>query len=432
MAGRAADEILARLEPLGVRLELDIFRRLLAALGEPQRRVPALLVAGTNGKGSVAALLDAIARAAGLRVGLYTSPHLERWEERIRVGGAPIAAPALASRLERALAAARRCGLPPPTPFEALTAAAWLEFGRAAVDLAVVEVGLGGRLDATNACDPVLSLITRVALDHRAELGADLAAIAREKAGILRRGTPAVVAAQEPNALAALREAAARIGAPLHLAADEVRVGAAEWRGLAGHRLRLATPAGVHALELPLAGEHQIANAAVAVRAAELAAARWPAIDSDAIRRGVAACRWPGRLEAFAAPGGGTTVLLDAAHNPDGAAALARFLERLGQPYTLVFGCLADKDAREMLPRLVRGATSLVLTRPPSPRARPPEQLLALVPAGLAAAVEEEPRSALGRALAAGPGLLVVSGSIYLVGASRSWLSGLGFRSASA
>jgi dihydrofolate synthase/folylpolyglutamate synthase len=418
MAGRPAVAILAELEPLGVRLGLDTFRRLLAALGSPERRTPAVLVAGTNGKGSTAALIASIARAAGLRVGLYTSPHLAAYHERILVAGAAIDEAVLVALLDRTLAAARDTGLPPPTVFEALTAVAFLHFADRGAELAVLEVGLGGRLDATNAVEPILSVVTRIALDHRAELGATLAAIAGEKAGVLRRGVPAVVAAQDEEAATALAARAAELGAPLHVVARESAIESAEWRGLAGHRLRLRTPRTTHDLDLPLAGEHQLANAATAVRAAELLSERFPAIGGAAIARGVAAARWPGRLEAFAL--GPTTLLLDAAHNPDGCAALARFLARLARTYDLVFGCLADKDAARMLPPLAAPAGRVVLTRPSSPRALAPAALARLAGGAYELEVVAAPRAALASALARHPALLVAAGSIYLVAELRA------------
>ncbi|KAB2957270.1 MAG: bifunctional folylpolyglutamate synthase/dihydrofolate synthase, partial [Thermoanaerobaculia bacterium] len=204
MSRRPPAEILAALERLGVRLGLDSLRALLERLDDPQRGLPAVLVAGTNGKGSTAAMLDAVVRAAGLRAGLYTSPHLERVEERIRIGGAPIDAALLAAALESVLGAARGAGLETPTYFEAVTAAAFLAFAEARVELAVLEVGLGGRLDATNLSDPLVSVITPIALDHTEWLGRSLAEVAHEKAGVMRAGRPVVLAPQEPEAARAL------------------------------------------------------------------------------------------------------------------------------------------------------------------------------------------------------------------------------------
>lgn len=421
MSQRGSAEILAELSGHGVRLGLGPFRELLAALGHPERCAPAVLIAGTNGKGSVAALLDAALAAGGYSTLRATSPHLTRPHERVRLRGAPIDEPRLAQLLARVLAAAP--ALTPPTYFEALVAAAFLAGAEAAVDAQVLEVGLGGRLDATNAADATVAVVTRIGLDHVAELGPTLGAIAREKAGVFRPGAPAVVGAQPAEAAAALAAAAAAAGAPLVRAAALVAIERAAFRGLDGHRLELATRGASYRLDLALAGEHQVDNAVTALAAAEqLAALGFPALDRTAVERGFAAARWPGRLEAVTAPGG-ATVLFDAAHNADGCAALARFLERLGRPFALLFGALADKQIEAMLPPLADRATAVVLTRPDSPRALDPAELVRR--AGALARpprLEVEPRRALEVALAASPGLLVVAGSITLVGPLRGAL----------
>jgi dihydrofolate synthase/folylpolyglutamate synthase len=415
---RGSQEILAPLEARGVRLDLEPFRSLLAALGHPERAAPALLVAGTNGKGSIAALVERALAAAGYRTLLATSPHLLRPHERIRIAGSAIAEPDLAAALERTLAAATAATA--PTYFEALVAAGFLAAAESGVDALVVEVGLGGRLDATNAAEPAVSTVARIALDHTAELGGTLALIAREKAGIFRRGRPAVLAAQEPAAERALAQVAREVGAPLRRARDTVAVAAAEFRGLAGHSLTLETAHAAYRFELPLAGEHQVDNAAAALATAEeLGFAAFPRLDPRAIERGFAACRWPGRLETVSLPAPYPTVLLDGAHNPDGCAALARFLARLARPYALLFGALADKQVAAMLPALAAGADAIVLTRAPSPRAVDPA---ALRPLAARASVEPDPERALARALDHAPGLLVVCGSLYLVGAARAAL----------
>lgn len=415
--------ILQPLLGLGVRLDLGPFRALLAALGEPQRAAPALLVAGTNGKGSVAVLADAALRAAGYRTALATSPHLARPHERVRLDGAEVAERQLAALLRRIVAAAPAAQ--PPTYFEALVAAALLAGAEAGVDAFVLEVGLGGRLDATNACDPCVSVITRIALDHRAELGDSLAAIAREKAGVLRPGRPAVIAEQEEEAARALADAARAVGALPRWVASSVRVTRQRARGLDGHDLVFETDGGRYALDLPLAGAHQVANARTAVAACEeLARAGFPALDAVAIARGFARTRWPGRLEAFSPSRGGATVLLDAAHNPDGCVALGRFLAELGRRFILVFGALADKEASEMLGAVAPAAEVVVVTRPASPRA--------LDPASLArerhALVVEDPDEALALALVLAAerrvDLVVVAGSIYLIGPLRARLVG--------
>lgn len=417
-------------------------RGLLAALGSPQLRFPAVLVAGSNGKGSTAALLAAMAGAAGYRTGLYTSPHLETVEERLRIDGRAVGGERLGELLEEVVACAERRLGHSPTYFEAVTAAAFLWFAAERVDLAVVEVGLGGRLDATNVCEPVLSLITSISLEHRELLGDTLAAIAREKAGILRAGRPALSWVEDREAAGALREVAASLGAPLHTAEGEVTIatpplaansagradglgGADRWEG---QRVTLVTPLARRELRIGLLGRHQTHNLALAVRAAELLEGLgFPALDAGAMAAGAAACRWPGRGEVVPLPGG-RRVLLDAAHNAEGAAALGELLAETG-PRTgsldLIFGVLGDKDAGEMLDRLAPLVRNLVFTTVPIPRSREAAELPALLRTarpGAPALVEPAPAVALDRALALGADTLVACGSIFLVGELRRLL----------
>ena len=422
MNSAGADAILARLEPLGMRLTLEPFRRLLAKLGDPQRGLPAVLVAGTNGKGSTAALLAAIGCAAGYRTGLYTSPHLEEARERIRIDGVAIATLELDRLLDEVVAAADD---ELPTPFEALTAAALLAFAEDGVELAVLEVGLGGRLDATNVVEPLLSVITPIALDHQEQLGSTLAAIAAEKAGVMRVERPTIVWGEDVESTAALEEAARAGGALLELAVEGAEVVAARPDGLEGQVVALRTAACDHQLRVALAGRHQVRNVALAVLAAERLAGRgFDRIDEEAIARGVGGCRWPGRLEAVPLPEG-PTVLLDGAHNPAGAEALADHLATLATPWDLIFGTLADKDAASMAAALAPAAQRIWLASPDSSRALPLATLAALPPlagatptSGAAEALDR----ALARPLAERAPLLVVSGSLYLVGEARRCL----------
>ncbi len=421
-------------------------RGLLAALGSPQLRFPAVLVAGSNGKGSTAALLAAMAGAAGYRTGLYTSPHLETVEERLRIDGRAVGEERLGELLEEVVACAERRLGHSPTYFEAVTAAAFLWFAAERVDLAVVEVGLGGRLDATNVCEPLLSLITSISLEHRELLGDTLAAIAREKAGILRAGRPALSWVEDSEAAGALREVAAALGASLHTAEGEVTIagtaplpangangvggadgpGAAD--GWAGQSVTLVTPLARRELRIALLGRHQTHNLALAVRAAELLAGMgFPALDERAMAAGAGACRWPGRGEVVPLPGG-RRVLLDAAHNAEGAASLGELLAEAG-PRTgsldLIFGVLGDKDAGEMLDRLAPLVRHLVFTTVPTPRSREAAELPALLRTarpGAPALVEPAPAVALDRALALGADTLVACGSIFLVGELRRLL----------
>ena len=306
----------------------------------------------------------------------------------------------------------------------------------------MLEVGLGGRLDATNLAEPILSLITPISFDHQEYLGDTLAAIAREKAGILRRGRPALAWIEETEPAEAVRAAAAEVGVDLRFASSEVKIERIEPRqgGRPGQRIQLATPTARYDLEIGLSGAHQAKNLGLAVRAAEiLAETGFPRLDGVAISRGAAACRWPGRLEEIELPGG-RRVLLDAAHNPGGAQTLAAYLEATGEPVDLLFGALADKDVRGILAPLAPHVRRFVFTTPASPRALDPAALAALLPPLSAPApeihVEPDLGAALTRALALGgdvgtggtgdtggtAGRLVACGSIFLIGEIRKRL----------
>jgi dihydrofolate synthase/folylpolyglutamate synthase len=400
----------------GVKFGLDTTRALLRQLGAPQRRYPVLLVAGTNGKGSVVAYVDAGLRAAGLRVGRYTSPHLVRLNERIAVGGRLIPDAALARAIGRVRAAAaalvRRRRIPAhPTHFEVLTVAALDHFARARVDVAVLEVGMGARLDATNVTAPLAGAIVTIARDHEAWLGGDLTRIAREKAGVLRRGRPTVLGPLPPAARAEIASAARRRGARLHESAREVTVREH------GGRVDLATPHGRYRGLRALPGAHQRTNLAVAVRLMEVA--RDAGLDVDLARavRGTAGARWPGRLQWVP---GRPPLLLDGAHNPAAARALARHLDGLGRPVTLLFGAMKDKRIAAMARALFPRAARVVLTSVGGPRAARPQDIVRRARgAGRAPRVAPGPRQALrlAREITPRDGVVVVAGSLYLVGA---------------
>ena len=416
-------ELLAELQrraPRGMELGLGRMREALAALGNPHRALPCVHVAGSNGKGSVCAMIEEAAQRAGLRTGLTTSPHLSRFAERIRVDGAPLDDAAF----EAALAAALERPPAPLTFFEALTAAAFLAFRDAAVDLAILEVGLGGRLDATNVVEsPLCTAITSIALEHTDWLGPTLGHIAREKAGILKPATPLVLGPVDPEPRAVIEAIADDVGAGPILrvqrdAGGEITV------TREGRAARITGPGGL-AVEAPLglAGPHQADNAAVACGVAWQLAERWPAI-ATVLPGALAAARWPGRMERI--PAAGATVLLDCAHNPHGAAALAAALaEEAPDPgaTTLLFGALADKSWAEMLGVLAPRASRRVYT---SPRGRLPAPLEALAAVAPGEAIAE-PAAALLRALAITPpgGTCVVTGSIYLIGELRAALLGI-------
>ncbi|MES1240133.1 MAG: folylpolyglutamate synthase/dihydrofolate synthase family protein [Acidobacteriota bacterium] len=404
------DQLLSRLERLGIRLGLESFRRLCTDLGDPQLRFRSVLVAGSNGKGSTSSFLAAMARAAGLKTGFYSSPHLESVRERIRIDGRCISEEDFGRDLERVVRTAPQ----EPTYFEAVTAAAFLAFASEEVDLAVVEVGMGGRLDATNVCEPLLSLVTSVSLEHQEHLGDTLALIAREKAGIFRPGRPALAWVEEPEAAESLRKVADEVGAGLRFGQDLATVVEVVPEGWGGQRIRLMTPKGEHDLRTDLPGAHQVRNLGLAVLAAEELG-----LAPQSISQGARTARWPGRLERIELPDGGR-VLLDAAHNDEGAGVLAGFLATLPGKADLLFGVLADKDVSGMIGRLAPLVDRIVLTTPPSDRARRPEEVAVLLP-GRAVEMEPDLGAALDRAFVPG-GTLVACGSIFLVGEVRKRL----------
>jgi dihydrofolate synthase/folylpolyglutamate synthase len=427
---RLAGGYLAQRTRFGMKFGLETMRALMAELDDPQLAAPSLLIAGTNGKGSVAAYCDAALRASGLRCGRYTSPHLVRVNERITVGGREIGDAALARAVGEVRDAATRLVArgqiaAHPTFFEALTAAAFVHFRRARVDVAVLEVGLGGRLDATNVASPLASAIVSIALDHQQYLGTTLASIAREKAGVMRRGRPTVAGPLPAEASAAVRACARARGARLVLS----RRGATFLTQQDG-ALQLQTPDGLYRGLRPLPGAHQRDNLLVAVRLLEEARREGLPVDPAALPGAVARTRWPGRLHEWP---GRPPLLLDGAHNPAGARALAAHLAG-GAPYVLVFAAMGDKDVRGLARELFPPARDVVLTRPRIARAASPDELARRC-GRLAARAHRQPgvarALALARRLARARGedtRVVVAGSLYLVGATLAILEREGTR----
>ncbi|MFQ5877919.1 MAG: bifunctional folylpolyglutamate synthase/dihydrofolate synthase [Acidobacteriota bacterium] len=420
---REAIAYLESLEPHRIRPGLERIRSLLARLGDPHLDLPCVLVGGTNGKGSLVACLASILREAGIRAGIYTSPHLVRFEERIAAGDEQISADEVAGLTARVRSAIEAGGGEPDTPtyFEATTALAFLHFSRRRVALAVLEVGMGGRFDATNVARPIACAITPIAVDHTQWLGDSLDAIAGQKAGILRTGVPAVVGRQSPAALEAIRAEAERVGAPLAFTSDcEVRPAGGRDRFPDPPVVALASPSQrFEELRIALRGDHQAENAAGAVLLAErLAAAGFPSIDRRAIARGLARASWPGRLELLP---GRPDLLLDGAHNAAACETLAAYLRehQAGRPISLVFAAMKDKPIDAMLDILCPLASDVVVTSLPVSRGAPPADLLERARrrhgrACRADRVEEALQTA--RRAAAGRGLCVASGSLYLVG----------------
>ncbi|HEX6140480.1 MAG TPA: Mur ligase family protein [Candidatus Limnocylindria bacterium] len=421
----------------GISLGLERVDAILDELGHPERSLRGALVGGTNGKGSVVALVASALVAAGLRVGTMPKPHLVSYRERIAIDGAPLSEGRFAATLATVLPAADRvtARLGPPTEFEVLTAAAFAELVRAGVDLAVVEVGLGGRLDATNVLDPGVAAITNVQLDHEKHLGSTLAKIGTEKAAIVKRGNLAVTGASG-RGLAPILERCRELDVPLRRAgsgqAYTAVVHASDWEGL---RVDARLPGGeLRDLQVALLGRHQAANATVAL--AVLDALREDAerrgrplrLDEAAIRRGFAGVRWPGRLELLPRTPFGR-VLLDGAHNPAGARALTRALADLGvRRVPLVFGATRGKRVSAVLRALAPLEPRPVFTRIADAGALRPEELLRtwrrLGGEGVVAAGPEEALRLAAALRSAADQPVVVAGSLYLVGAVRGMLLG--------
>ncbi|WP_221090048.1 bifunctional folylpolyglutamate synthase/dihydrofolate synthase [Deinococcus aquaedulcis] len=393
----------------GIHPGLRRVQALLGRLGEPQTAFQTVLVGGTNGKGSVASALAAMLGAGGLRAGLFTSPHLTRFTERFVVAGQELPEAQVAAALARVRPAAEAEGA---SFFEIVTALGVLLFAEAGVQVAVMEVGLGGRLDATNALEPALSVITTVGLDHTAILGDTPQAIAAEKAGILRPGRPAVTGVSA-DLLPLLRATGADLWALDAEAQAQVTA-----QGWAGSQMRLHSPAGEVTFQTPLLGDHGARNAALAALAAQRLG-----LSPQAIAHGAATTRWPGRLEVV--PWQGRRVLLDGAHNPDGARAVVQAVQALGMNHLpLVFGASEDKDLAGVAAALAPLASHVILTRAAlSPRAADPAGLAALFP-GVPHTVTSSPAAALQALAALNADPALVCGSLYLLGEVRPLLLG--------
>ena len=408
------------------KLGLENITALLEDLGRPQDAYPSVLIGGTNGKGSTAAMFESVVRAAGLRSALYTSPHLVEINERIQVRGLPIPPAAFAAlfaflreRIERLIASGRLRFH--PTYFECLTAMGFEYFRREACELAVLEVGMGGRLDATNTATARVAVLTAIDFDHERFLGNTIRAIAGEKAGIIKAGSVVVSAASHPEAAAVIRAKANEQGARLveawrEYSAEELsslasKDGRYSWQASHADGFRLA-------VELGLRGRHQVENALAVIAAArELARMGFPITDEH-LQRGLATAQWPGRLELFHDE---PLVFLDGAHNPAGARALVRFWEEnfADRRVVLVYGAMRDKAVPEIAEILFPKAAAIVLTRPEQFRAAAPEtvrELASHLNANIR--IEPAPETALAAALAAASpqDVIFVTGSLFLVG----------------
>lgn len=416
-----ARTFLDSLEREGSKWRLEPMERALKLFGNPERRLAVIHVGGTNGKGSVSAMLAAGLKAAGLKAGLYTSPHLVRVNERIVVDGVEIPDDVLDRHLDEIMPVAKTVGeeLGGLTYFEVLTLAAILHFVRERVDVSVMEVGLGGRYDATNIFEaPLASVITNVGIDHSEVLGDTIDKIAAEKAEIIKRARPVVTAATL-SALRVIKERASEAGSYLRHAGG-VNV-TRRSRSVDGQTLHIKTETTETEIFLPLAGPHQVENAQVAVATAELVA-RELRVKPAAIIRGFEATRWRGRFEVL---GHDPLVIVDGAHNVDAVRVLGETLDELkiSEP-RLVFGVLADKQYKEMMREIFPLASRILVTRAPSPRAVPAEELKRVAAQmGFETAAIEIPHDCIRAAVAAGKDTpVVICGSLYLAGAAiRAW-----------
>jgi dihydrofolate synthase / folylpolyglutamate synthase len=415
-------DFLFSLERLGMKFGLENIETLCAALGHPERTFSSLVIAGTNGKGSVTVMVETALRAAGHRAARYTSPHLVRLEERFVIDGDEVETAALSdavavvqSAVESLMAKGLLDAL--PTFFECTTAAAFELFRRAHIAIAVLEVGLGGRLDSTNVVMPIATAITSIDFDHQAQLGNTLESIAREKAGIAKPGVPLVCGRVPDSAARVIREVCESVGAPLIPVDEAVRI-------VPHGDDTIDVHVGATALtnvRLALAGKHQRDNAAVAVALLNEIASRGVRVPDAAVRAGLTKAHWPGRLEHFVRDG--VDVLLDAAHNPAGARALASHLQDIGWTrVTLVFGVMRDKDVNAMLPVLAPACERIICTTAPTPRAMPAAEL-ADAARTFVSTVEVVPdfTEALARSIThRNP--VVAAGSIFLIGPLRDIL----------
>ena len=419
------------------KFDLAHMRVLLAAMNYPERSFPSVLIAGTNGKGSTAATLASILRASGLKTGLYTSPHLIRINERIRISGEEIGDDDFArlhgevDSIAAKLVEERQ--LPwHPSFFEMMTAIAFLHFARERVGIAVLEVGMGGRLDATNVVEPLVSVIADISLDHQKFLGNTVGEIAREKVGIIRPRGVVVTLPQQPEANDVIGNTILDLGAkgvsavqyvpPVSPASPEYRVPSTKEKPALHSRYPLLVMGSQILVETPLVGRHQLRNVALAVATAEeLSKLGVAGITPQSIERGIRETRWPGRFQVLPAQAGWPEIVLDVAHNPAGAWALRSALsERYdNRPLIFVFGAMRDKAISEMTEILFPLAERVIATRPDNPRAATPEEVQQ---AGSRTGAEIEAVAEVAAALrraqtASGPdAVIVVTGSIYLVG----------------
>jgi dihydrofolate synthase/folylpolyglutamate synthase len=410
---------LYRLRRFGIKLGLATISRLMRGLGNPQDRFSSIHIAGTNGKGSIAAFLSSVLAHGGYKVGLYTSPHLVRFNERIQINGCPISDKDVA-RVAEAVQRVYTQG-EPPTFFECATAMALYHFASEGMDWAILETGMGGRYDATNVVHPEVSVISNISMEHQEYLGNTLAKIAREKAGIIKRGAGVVTGARQKSALRVIEQVATEKEVPLYRLGKEIRIrkdkGAFTYLGISRRWPRV---------KIGLIGDHQVTNAALALGALELLLEKGLYLTDEAVYAGLAATRWPGRLEVFSRE---PFILLDGAHNPSAVKTLKKFLENSfpSRRLTMVVGILEDKAWKPMLRDLVAVADRMILTKPQYERAADPHELASFVrPFKQDLVVIPKLPDAISFALdeTGNADAVCITGSLYTVGDAKAYLEG--------
>jgi len=413
-------DYLYSLEKFGMIFGLTQIERILNAIGNPHREIQAIHIGGTNGKGSTAAMMGSILQKEGYRVGVYTSPHLIRFTERIKVNGKEIEEEEVAALAEWMKKEIEAAGITPPfTFFDFTTAMALYYFKQKLVDLAVLEVGLGGRLDSTNVVDPLISIITNIAKDHEEYLGKSILKIAGEKTGIIKKGRPLITAATQPQVLRLFSKICKENGSPYFRVGKEFRYVRAEDGDFDYEGLNRK----LWSIHLNLRGFHQVINATTALGAMEVLEDLGYRVSTDAMVDGLKEVDWPGRLEMVSFS---PRVILDGAHNPAGALVLKESLEKEFQYQRLILliGIMKDKDIQSMLDLLAPLADHIILTKPHTDRAAPPALLKkALGQNGKKAEIAEDLKQAVerGLSLAQKEDLLCITGSLYTVGEARAY-----------
>jgi dihydrofolate synthase/folylpolyglutamate synthase len=412
---------LEEIQNLGIKFGLDNVREILLAFQNPHRKFPSVLVAGSNGKGSVCAFLTKILSLHSFRVGLFSSPHLVDVEERIRIGDELIARKAfcrlltrLRNKIEELITAKKLIN--PPTYFEHLCCLAFLYFAEQKVDMAFLEVGMGGRFDATNVVDPEVSVITTISAEHQKFLGESLSEIAREKSGIIKPGVPVVCGVQKKDAYAAIKNRAEELGSPFYGVFDREE-DFWEHKTDRGYVFTFRMNGETYSYEPSLPGKHQGRNAAIAIAASRILGERWKKLEKGMIIQGIQRARWEGRLEVLSKK---PFVLLDGAHNEEGAEALRDYIEESAiPPLILVYASMRDKKIDRIANILFPFAEIVILTRFPYYRACPPEELAEkAAPHGKKILREPDPGKAfrMAQKLAGPGGTVLVAGSLFLVG----------------